>query len=143
MQMLCEETKGEAIITTGVGQHQMWAAQWYTYNEPRQWASSGGLGSMGFGLPSALGAAVAYDGTDSGRPHKVELLWFLLWSAAFLVFCCHHPLRLHPVPQLSRCPKGQALLPSAPGAAVAHDSTDSVQSHKANSMLLPCFCKEE
>ena len=71
VQTLCEETKGEAIITTGVGQHQMWAAQWYKYNEPRRWASSGGLGSMGFGLPSALGAAVAYDGTDSGRPHRV------------------------------------------------------------------------
>ena len=71
LQTLCEETKGEAIITTGVGQHQMWAAQWYKYNEPRRWASSGGLGSMGFGLPSALGAAVAYDGTDSGRPKKV------------------------------------------------------------------------
>lgn len=71
LQTLCEETNGEAIITTGVGQHQMWAAQWYKYNEPRRWASSGGLGSMGFGLPSALGAAVAYDGTDSGRPKKV------------------------------------------------------------------------
>ncbi len=71
MQTLCEETKGDAIITTGVGQHQMWAAQWYKYNEPRRWASSGGLGSMGFGLPSALGAAVAWDGTDKGRPKKV------------------------------------------------------------------------
>ena len=71
MQTLCEETNGDAIITTGVGQHQMWAAQWYKYNEPRRWASSGGLGSMGFGLPSALGAAVAWDGTDSGRPKKV------------------------------------------------------------------------
>ncbi|KAL3136694.1 hypothetical protein ABBQ38_005929 [Trebouxia sp. C0009 RCD-2024] len=73
IQTLCEETNGEAIITTGVGQHQMWAAQWYKYNEPRRWASSGGLGSMGFGLPAALGAAVAYDGTDSGRPKKVVI----------------------------------------------------------------------
>lgn len=56
--MLGEETKGEAIITTGVGQHQMWAAQWYPYREPRHWVTSGGLGSMGFGLPSALGAQV-------------------------------------------------------------------------------------
>nr|AFK80029.1 acetohydroxyacid synthase [Lobosphaera incisa] len=70
IQMLYEETNGEAIISTGVGQHQMWAAQWYQYNEPRRWVTSGGLGSMGFGLPSALGAAVAYDGTD-GRPKKV------------------------------------------------------------------------
>ena len=71
MQMLYEETKGEAIISTGVGQHQMWAAQWYKYNEPRRWVSSGGLGSMGFGLPSAIGAAVAHDGTD-GRPKRVS-----------------------------------------------------------------------
>ena len=71
LQTLCEETNGEAIITTGVGQHQMWAAQWYQYNEPRRWASSGGLGSMGFGLPAALGAAVAFDGTDSGREKRV------------------------------------------------------------------------
>ncbi|KAK9804191.1 hypothetical protein WJX72_000196 [[Myrmecia] bisecta] len=70
IQMLYEETNGEAIITTGVGQHQMWAAQWYQYDEPRRWVTSGGLGSMGFGLPSALGAAVAYDGTD-GRPKKI------------------------------------------------------------------------
>ena len=69
-QVLHEETNGEAIITTGVGQHQMWAAQWYKFRGPRQWATSGGLGSMGFGLPSALGAAAAFDGKD-GRPKKV------------------------------------------------------------------------
>lgn len=68
-QMLGVETKGEAIITTGVGQHQMWAAQWYPYNEPRRWVTSGGLGSMGFGLPSALGVATAYDGKN-GRPKR-------------------------------------------------------------------------
>ena len=72
MQVLHEETKGDAIITTGVGQHQMWAAQYYKFDQPRQWATSGGLGSMGFGLPSALGAAMAYDGTDGGRPKKVR-----------------------------------------------------------------------
>lgn len=69
--MLHEETNGEALVTTGVGQHQMWAAQWYKLDSPRRWATSGGLGSMGFGLPAALGAAVAYDGTDKGRPKKV------------------------------------------------------------------------
>lgn len=68
--MLGEETHGEAIIATGVGQHQMWAAQWYPYKEPRQWVSSGGLGSMGFGLPAALGCATAFDGKD-GRPKKI------------------------------------------------------------------------
>jgi acetolactate synthase-1/2/3 large subunit len=50
----------ETIITTGVGQHQMWAAQYYRFNNPRLWVTSGGLGSMGFGLPSALGAQAAH-----------------------------------------------------------------------------------
>ncbi|KAL8478542.1 hypothetical protein ACS0TY_030437 [Phlomoides rotata] len=59
IQMLDELTNGNAIISTGVGQHQMWAAQFYKYNRPRQWLTSGGLGAMGFGLPAAIGAAVA------------------------------------------------------------------------------------
>ena len=62
-QMVVEElynlTHGEAYITTGVGQHQMWAAQWYKYKYPRQLATSGGLGSMGYGYPAALGMKVA------------------------------------------------------------------------------------
>ncbi|TBL49807.1 acetolactate synthase large subunit, partial [Klebsiella oxytoca] len=49
----------EAIITTDVGQHQMWVAQAYPLNRPRQWLTSGGLGTMGFGLPAAIGAALA------------------------------------------------------------------------------------
>lgn len=48
------------IVTTGVGQHQMWAAQYFRHNSPRNWVTSGGLGSMGFGLPSALGAQAAH-----------------------------------------------------------------------------------
>ncbi|KAK1433925.1 hypothetical protein QVD17_10843 [Tagetes erecta] len=59
IQVLDELTGGNAIISTGVGQHQMWAAQFYKYNKPRQWLTSGGLGAMGFGLPAAIGAAVA------------------------------------------------------------------------------------
>jgi acetolactate synthase-1/2/3 large subunit len=60
VEALYELTKGEAIITTGVGQHQMWAGQWYKYQFPRQFITSGGLGSMGYGYPAALGVKVAY-----------------------------------------------------------------------------------
>lgn len=56
MAELNKQTKGEAIIATGVGQHQMWAAQFYDYNQPRQWLTSGGLGTMGFGVPASIGA---------------------------------------------------------------------------------------
>ena len=59
IEMLYELTKGEAIITTGVGQHQMWAGQYYKYKFPRQFLTSAGLGAMGYGYPAALGAKVA------------------------------------------------------------------------------------
>ena len=59
VDVLYEESKGEAIITTGVGQHQMWAAQYYKFKEPRTYISSLGLGTMGFGYPAAVGAKVA------------------------------------------------------------------------------------
>src|SRR5918997_2784981 len=58
VQALYEATGGDAIVTSDVGQHQMWAAQYYHFNQPRRWINSGGLGTMGFGLPAALGAAV-------------------------------------------------------------------------------------
>lgn len=60
IETLYELTKGDAYITTGVGQHQMWAAQWYKYQFPRQYVSSLGLGSMGYGYPAALGVKVAH-----------------------------------------------------------------------------------
>jgi acetolactate synthase I/II/III large subunit len=58
VQALHEATGGEAIVTSDVGQHQMWAAQYYDFPQPRRWINSGGLGTMGFGLPAAMGAAV-------------------------------------------------------------------------------------
>jgi acetolactate synthase I/II/III large subunit len=59
VQAMYEVTGGNAIITSDVGQHQMWAAQWFHFAKPRRWINSGGLGTMGFGLPSAIGAKVA------------------------------------------------------------------------------------
>ena len=59
IEVLYEETQGEAILTTGVGQHQMWAPQYYYFKEPRRFISSLGLGTMGFGYPAAIGAQVA------------------------------------------------------------------------------------
>lgn len=63
VEEICRQTGGEAIIATEVGQHQMWAAQFYKFRESRSFVSSGGLGTMGFGLPAALGAKL-------GRPDK-------------------------------------------------------------------------
>jgi acetolactate synthase-1/2/3 large subunit len=62
IEELCRQTDGEAIITTGVGQNQMWAAQFYKFSRPRQLISSGGLGTMGYGLPAAIGAQIARPG---------------------------------------------------------------------------------
>lgn len=61
IEQICEKSKGEAIVATDVGQHQMWAAQFYAFNKPHNWLTSGGLGTMGFGLPAAIGAQL-------GRP---------------------------------------------------------------------------
>jgi len=58
VQALYEATGGDAIVTSDVGQHQMWAAQYFHFNRPRRWINSGGLGTMGFGLPAAMGAKV-------------------------------------------------------------------------------------
>ncbi|MCX7811763.1 MAG: biosynthetic-type acetolactate synthase large subunit [Leptospiraceae bacterium] len=59
LKRLYEITQGKAIVSTDVGQHQMWTAQYYLFDEPNRWITSGGLGAMGFGFPAAIGAAVA------------------------------------------------------------------------------------
>ncbi|CAG9620672.1 biosynthetic-type acetolactate synthase large subunit [Sutcliffiella rhizosphaerae] len=59
IELLHDLTKGEAIISTDVGQHQMWAAQFHGFQHPNKWVTSGGLGTMGFGLPAAIGAQIA------------------------------------------------------------------------------------
>ena len=69
LKQLYEATKGDAYVVTGVGQHQMWAAQYYWYDKPNSFVTSGGLGTMGFEVPAALGVQVA-------RPHDV------VWSVA-------------------------------------------------------------
>jgi len=62
IEEILRQTNGEATIVTGVGQHQMWTAQFYRFKRPRQFITSGGLGTMGFGLPAAIGAQVALPG---------------------------------------------------------------------------------
>lgn len=59
IELVHKHTKGNAIVTTDVGQHQMWAAQYYSFSLPNRWVTSGGLGTMGFGFPAAIGAQLA------------------------------------------------------------------------------------
>ena len=66
IETLNRHTRGEAVVSTGVGQHQMWAAQYFDFKHPRLWLTSGSMGTMGFGLPAAIGAAFA-------QPNKVVI----------------------------------------------------------------------
>jgi acetolactate synthase-1/2/3 large subunit len=74
IRKIYEATSGDAIVVTGVGQHQMWTAQHYIFHEPDRFISSGGLGTMGFGLPAAMGAKV-------GRPDK--MIWLIDGDGSF------------------------------------------------------------
>jgi acetolactate synthase-1/2/3 large subunit len=65
VEALYEATGGDCILSSDVGQHQMWAAQYFHFAKPRRWVNSGGLGTMGFGLPAAMGAAVGNDSVPS------------------------------------------------------------------------------
>jgi acetolactate synthase-1/2/3 large subunit len=81
LEEINRHTRGEAIITTGVGQHQMWSAQYFDFRSPRLWLTSGSMGTMGFGLPAAIGAQFAHpdrlvidiDGDASIRMNLGEL----------------------------------------------------------------------
>ena len=64
VEQLYEATHGDAFITSDVGQHQMWAAQFYKFDKPRRWINSGGLGTMGFGLPAAIGVKLAHPDSE-------------------------------------------------------------------------------
>jgi len=74
IQAMFEATGGEAIVTSDVGQHQMWAAQYYGFTRPRQWINSGGLGTMGYAVPAAVGAKV-------GRPDR--MVWAIDGDGCF------------------------------------------------------------
>ena len=79
INQISEATNGEAVIVTGVGQHQMWAAQHYTFNEPCSFVSSGGAGAMGYEVPGAMGAQV-------GKPDKV--VWSVAGDGGFQMTMC-------------------------------------------------------
>src|SRR5699024_5628008 len=94
IEKIHEYSKGEPIVTTDVGQHQMWVAQFYTLNQSIRWVTSGGLGSMGFGLPSAIGAqfgkpddlVVSISGDGGFQMNMQVLILLKQWNLPIKVF---------------------------------------------------------
>ncbi len=103
LRQLNEITKGEAIVTTGVGQHQMWAAQYIDFKHPRTFLTSGSMGTMGFGLPAAIGAQIAnpgklvidVDGDGSIRMNLGDLETLTTYDIPVKVLLLEQPRRRH------------------------------------------------
>ncbi len=107
IQKLWEVTGGDAIVTSDVGQHQMWAAQFYGFEKPNRWMTSGGLGTMGYGFPAAIGAklvdpdrlALCFVGDGGFGMTGQELLTALQVGAAVIVLVCNNgmygTIRMH------------------------------------------------
>ena len=126
IEQIQEVSGGNGIYVTGVGQHQMWSAQFLRFNEPNSWVTSGGLGTMGFGLPAAIGAKV-------GRPDKD--VWLIDGDGSFsmtlvdLATAATYNKNLH----RSKCPPkggrgqvGRDRIPTAPVPPAPPDSEDRI-----------------
>ena len=122
IQALYEATGGDAIVTSDVGQHQMWAAQYFHFAEPRRWINSGGLGTMGFGLPAAMGAkvgcpdqtVVCIAGDGSVQMNMQELATCAQEGIAIKVFIMNNGYLGHG-PPVAGAVLGQALQPGRHG----------------------------
>lgn len=94
LQKIHQMTEGKAIVTTDVGQHQMWTAQYYKFDKPNNWVTSGGLGSMGFGFPSSIGAqfgkpddlVISINGDGGFQMNMQELILLKQWNLPIKVF---------------------------------------------------------
>ena len=122
VQALYEATGGDAIVTSDVGQHQMWTAQYFHFDGPRRWINSGGLGTMGFGLPAAMGAkvgcpdqtVVCIAGDGSVQMNMQELATCAQEGIAIKVFIMNNGYLGHG-PPVAGAVLGQALQPRRHG----------------------------